>query len=318
VSGVPTSCDAVLLIAFGGPTRPEEIRPFLDNVLRGRPVPQERYEEVVQHYIEVGGSSPLNRLTLLQAEGLERVLREEGPALPVFVGMRHWHPFLGETLASMAARGLRRAVGIVLAPHSSPASREAYFRAATEAQRRVGAAAPAIDFVPSFSDHPLFLESLAGRLGEALRTLPEERRTASSILFTAHSIPVAMSDASGYEASLRRTADAVAPACGRATWRLVFQSRSGHPDEAWLEPDILEALDEEAARGVRDVVVAPIGFVSDHVEVLYDLELAARRHAAGLGLGFTRAGTPGEHPAFLRLLADLVRARLHDAGAEPA
>jgi ferrochelatase len=295
----------VLLVAFGGPTRPEEIRPFLDNVLRGRPVPQERYEEVVQHYIEVGGSSPLNRLTLLQAEGLERVLREEGPALPVFVGMRHWHPFLGETLAAMAARGLRRAVGIVLAPHSSPASREAYFRAATEAQRRVGTGAPAIDFVPSFSDHPLFVESLAARLGEALRTLPEERRAA-------------MSDASGYEASLRRTAEAVAPACGRSTWRLVFQSRSGHPDEAWLEPDILRALDEEAAEGVRDVVVAPIGFVSDHVEVLYDLELAARRHAAGLGLGFTRAGTPGEHPAFLRLLADLVRARLRDASAEPA
>jgi ferrochelatase len=306
--------DAVLLVAFGGPTRPEDIRPFLDNVLRGRPVPESRYEEVVQHYIEVGGASPLNRLTTRQAEGLERLLREEGRALPVFIGMRHWHPFLGETLADMAARGLHRAVGIVLAPHPSPASREAYFRAATEAQRRVGAGAPAIDFVPPWPDHPLFIASLAARLHEALASLPEARQGAASLLFTAHSIPTAMSDASGYEASLRRTAEAVARACGRTTWRLVFQSRSGRPEEVWLEPDILEALDEEAKKGARDVVVAPVGFVSDHVEVLYDLELAARRHAAGRGLGFTRAATPGDHPAFLALLADLVRARRRDAG----
>ena len=311
-------CDAVLLVAFGGPTRPEEIRPFLDNVLRGRPVPPERYEEVVQHYIEVGGASPLSRLTAQQAEGLERILRDEGPALPVFVGMRHWHPFLGETLAGMAARGLRRAVGIVLAPHPSPASREAYFRAATEAQRRVGAGAPSIDFVSPWPDHPLFLESLAARLEEALGTLPDARRQAAAILFTAHSIPVAMSDASGYEASLRKTAEGVGRACGRPAWRLVFQSRSGNPDEAWLEPDILRALEEAAGQGVRDVVVAPIGFVSDHVEVLYDLEIAARRHAASLGLGFTRASTPGDHPAFLRLLADLVRARLRDPETVPA
>jgi ferrochelatase len=310
-------CDAVLLVAFGGPTRPEEIRPFLDNVLRGRPVPQERYEEVVQHYIEVGGASPINRLTTRQAEGLERRLLEDGHALPVFVGMRHWHPFLGETLALMAGRGLRRAVGIVLAPHASPASREAYFRAATEAQRRVGASAPAIDFVPSWSDHPLFLESLRARLEEALASVPGARRARASLLFTAHSIPVAMSDASGYEASLRRTAAETARACGRDSWRLVFQSRSGGPGEAWLEPDILQALDEEASKGVREVVVAPIGFVSDHVEVLYDLEIAARRHAATLGLGFTRAATPGDHPAFLALLADLVRARLRDGGEVP-
>jgi ferrochelatase len=301
--------DAVLLVAFGGPTRPEEIRPFLDNVLRGRPVPQERYEEVVQHYIEVGGASPLNRLTARQAEGLERRLRDEGHPLPVFVGMRHWHPFLGETLGDMTARGHRRAVGIVLAPHPSPASREAYFKAATEAQRRVGASAPAIDFVPPWPDHPLFVESLAARLAEALASLPEARRSAASLLFTAHSIPVPMSDASGYEASLRRTAEATARACGRDTWRLVFQSRSGNPDEAWLEPDILQALDEEKTKGVHDVVVAPIGFVSDHVEVLYDLEIAARRHAERLGLGFTRAGTPGDHPAFLALLADLVKGK---------
>jgi ferrochelatase len=299
--------DSVLLLAFGGPTRPEEIRPFLDNVLRGRPVPPERYEEVVQHYIEVGGSSPLNRLTEQQADGLRALLRSEGPDLPVFIGMRHWHPYVSDTMGAMAAGGLRRAVGLVLAAHPSQASREAYFRAVSEAQRRVGATAPAVEFVDPWYDHPLFIEALAARLNDALAAIPAGRRGAAAIVFTAHSIPVAMSDESGYERSLRRTCDLVARTTGVASWKLVFQSRSGGPHERWLEPDVCAALRDMAGAGAREVVVAPIGFVSDHVEVMYDLDIQASAVALEVGLIFHRAGTAGDHPAFARMLAALVR-----------
>ena len=301
--------DSVLLLAFGGPTRPEEIRPFLDDVLRGRPVPEARYEAVVRHYMEVGGASPLNRLTAEQAEGLRARLAAEGPDLPVFVGMRHWTPRLEETLRAMAAAGRRRAIGIILAAHPSRASRGAYLDATDAARARIGPDAPEVAFVDPFYGQPLFIEALAARLRATLDTVPAPRRAAAALLFTAHSIPVAMSEEAGYERALRDTAERVAAAAGAGAWRLVFQSRSGAPHERWLEPDILEAIAATAAAGARDVVVAPIGFVSDHVEVLYDLDIEARAAAARAGLGFHRAGTAGDHPAFVRMLATLVRDR---------
>jgi ferrochelatase len=301
--------DSILLLAFGGPTRPEDIRPFLDNVLRGRPVSQERYDAVIQHYIEVGGASPIGRLTEAQAEALRAQLKREGPDLPVFVGMRHWHPFINDTLGAMAGRGLRRAIGIVLAAHPSQSSREAYFGAVAEAQRRVGPNAPAVEFVEPWYEHPLFIEVLAGRLRAAREQVPRERRDQSALLFTAHSIPKGMSDESGYERALRATADLVAEAAGAGDWKLVYQSRSGTSQEPWLEPDVCDAIADEARRGAADVVVAPIGFVSDHVEVLYDLDIEARSAAIDHGLGFHRAATAGDHPAFARLLATLVRDR---------
>ena len=307
--------DAVLLLAFGGPSRPEEIRPFLDNVLRGRPVPPARYEEVVQHYIEVGGSSPLARLTAGQAEGLRARLAGGGPDLPVHVGMRHWHPYIHETLAAMQAAGLRRAVGIVLAAHPSPASREAYVQAVSEAQERLGADAPAVEFVGAWHEHPLFIEALADRLRDARAAVPAARRDAAAVVFTAHSLPVAMSEESGYEASLRRTAELVAAAAGVAGWRLAWQSRSGGPRDPWLEPDVRDVVAEVARQGSKDVVLAPIGFVCDHVEVLYDLDIQARAVAGAAGIGFHRAATAGTHPAFLDLLATLVRDRVGPGGA---
>jgi len=307
--------DAVLLLAFGGPSRPEEIRPFLDNVLRGRPVPAERYEEVVQHYIEVGGASPLTRVTERQAEGLRSRLADGGPDLPVFVGMRHWHPYVREALEKMTADGLRRAVGIILAPHPSAASREAYFQAVAEARRQVGDAAPAVEFVGAWHDHHLLIAALADRLRDALGEIPADRRAAAALVFTAHSLPVAMSESSGYETSLRRTAELVARASGLTRWRLAWQSRSGAPREPWLEPDVREVVAEVAREGSRDVVLAPIGFVSDHVEVLFDLDVQARAAAVAAGLGFHRAGTAGSHPAFLDLLAELVRGQVGRAEA---
>lgn len=303
--------DSVLLLAFGGPARPEEIRPFLDNVLRGRPIPPARIEEVVQHYLDVGGFSPLNALTERQAEGLRAALRRDGPDLPVYVGMRHWHPCVREALAEMQRRGHRRAIGIILAAHPSDASREAYARTVTDARQSLGAGAPSVEFVGPWFDHPLFIDALVGRLTDTLAPIPEGRRARTAVLFTAHSIPVEMSERSGYERSLRRTADLVARAAGLAGWRLVYQSRSGNPTERWLEPDVSDAIRElaatGAANGAAEVVVAPIGFVSDHVEVLYDLDVAARAAAAAAGVTFHRAPTPGDHPSFLRLLATLVR-----------
>lgn len=299
--------DAVLLLAFGGPVRPPDVRPFLDNVLRGKPVPRERYEEVVKHYEEVGGASPLNRLTFAQADGLRALLGREGPDLPVYVGMRHWEPFIAGALAAMAREGRRRAVGIVLAAHRSAPSWDAYLDTVSEARKRLGEEAPDVDYAPPWSDHPLFIEALVSRTREALDRVPAERRAAARLVFTAHSIPAGMSVAAGYAEGLARTAALIAAGLGVDGWSLAYTSRSGSPRDPWLEPDIAEALGALKQGGARDVVVSPMGFLTDHVEVLYDLDVAARRTAGELGLGFVRAGTAGDHPAFLRLLLALVR-----------
>jgi len=306
VAGAPAH-DSVLLLGFGGPTRRDEVRPFLDNVLRGKPVPRERYEEVVRHYDEAGGSSPFNRLTFAQAESLRLLLSVEGPRLPVYVGMRHWEPYITDTLTEMAHEGRRRAVGVVLAAHRSPPSWEAYLASVDEARGRLGDSAPVVDYVAAWSDHPLLIEALAERTLAAIASVPEARRGRARIVFTAHSLPTGMAERSGYTAGLRRTAGLLAGRLGVATWSLAFTSRSGDPSDPWLEPDIGDALRTLQRDGAQDVVVSPIGFLSDHVEVLYDLDIAARRTADGLGIGFFRAGTPGDHPSFIRMLALVVR-----------
>lgn len=299
--------DSVLLLAFGGPTRPQDVRPFLDNVLRGKPIPTERYEEVVRHYEEVGGSSPLNRLTFEQARALGDLLRREGPSLPVFVGMRHWDPHIADTLKAMAKEGRRRAVGLVLAAHRSPPSWESYLGAVEGARQVLGGDAPAVDFVAPWPDHPLFVEAIAARTAEAIASVSPAGRRSAALVFTAHSIPVEMAQKSGYAESLQRTATLAGRKLATDSWTVAYTSRSGNPRDPWLEPDISDHLTALKRKGVRDVVVSPIGFVSDHVEVLYDLDIAARKTAADLGIGFYRAGTAGSHPAFTRLLAALVR-----------
>jgi ferrochelatase len=305
--------DSILLLAYGGPTGPDEIRPFLDGVLRGRPVPPARYEQVVRNYLAVGGASPIARLTLAQADGLRAALADGGPELPVYVGMRHWHPFIADTLRTMTGDGRRRAAGIILAPHPSEVSREGYTRAVDEARARIGADAPAVDYVPDWSEHALFVEAVADRLAAAIAAVPEDRRRDAALVFTAHSIPVPMARASGYADRVAKTAALVCRRLGLGVWSIAWQSRSGNPADPWLEPDILDHLKVVAGRGARDVVVAPIGFVTDHVEVLYDLDIAAREAARGLGLGFHRAGTVGDHPAFMQLLAHLVRQAVRGA-----
>ena len=302
------SIDSVLLLAYGGPTRPEDVRPFLDGILKGKPVPRERYEQVVRNYQAVGGASPLNRITLGQAEGLRALLRVDGPDLPVYVGMRHWAPFIADALARMAAEGRRRAAAIILAPQPSEASRDSYVRAVEEACARLGSGAPEVAFVPPWFDHPLFIEAVADRIAGTRAAIPAARRGAAALVFTAHSVPSRSPGAAGYAEHLARTATLAAGRLGAPSWRLAYQSRSGAPSEPWLEPDVSAVLREAAAAGVRDALVAPIGFVADHVEVLYDLDILARSTADEAGIAFYRAATAGDHPKFLEMLATLVGA----------
>ena len=301
--------DAVLLIAYGAPERPEDVRPYLAGILRGRRVPPERLEEVAHHYDVFGGRSPLTQLTRRQASALEQTLRTRGFLLPVYVGMRNWSPYLHDALAGMRDAGVRRAVGIVMAPHRSYAGWEQYHENVAEARARVGAAAPAVDYLGPWWEHPGFIGAQTDRVDAVLRAMPDEERAAATLVFTAHSIPAAMGERSGYAAQVTASARLVAARVGHAAWQVAYQSRSGDPREPWLEPDVNDTLRDLAASRVRAAVMVPIGFVSDHIEVLYDLDTEARATAAGLGLAYHRAGTVMDHPAFIGMLADLVAAQ---------
>lgn len=298
--------DSVLLVAFGGPERPEDIRPFLLTVAVGRPIPAERLEEVAHHYEVIGGRSPLNDLTRRQADALRGALAARGAALPVWVGMRNWHPYLHETLALMKDRGRRRALGVILSSLQTEASWARYVEDVAAAREKVGPDAPEVVFAPPWSDHPRFLDAMADRARAALDAVEAGRRGAARLVFTAHSVPVAMAAGSPYTAQFAAAGRAIAARLGRAEWTLAYQSRSGSPRDAWLEPDVGDAIRTLGREGVRDVVVVPVGFVCDHVEVLYDLDVEARRVAEGAGMGFHRAGAPNDHPEFIAMLADLV------------
>ena len=301
--------DAVLLIAFGGPDRMEDVRPFLANVLRGRTVRSERIEEVVHHYEVFDGHSPLTELTRRQAQALQADLAAHGPRIPVYAGMRNWTPHLHEALAQMRADGVREALGIVMAPHRSYSSYEQYQENVAEARIRVGEGAPAVDYLEPWFDHPGFIEAQADRIAASMSTFPAEHRERTTLIFTAHSLPAAMAAKAPYADQLATSARLVAARLQHPRWSLAYQSRSGDPRTPWLDPDINDVIRALGRDGERAVVVAPIGFVCDHIEVLYDLDTEARETAGHLGVAFHRAGTVMDHPAFIRMLGDLVRAR---------
>ncbi|PYN86517.1 MAG: ferrochelatase [Candidatus Rokuibacteriota bacterium] len=302
-----SAVDSVLLVAFGGPTAPHEIRPFLEIVARGRGIPPERLEAVARHYEQMpGGRSPLAELTFAQAQGLEQALAQAGPALPVFVGMRNWHPFLHEALAEMAGKGARRALAVILSPLRTEASWDRYMQDVAEARARV-AGAPEVGFAPAWFESPRFVAAVADRARASLARVPADARAATPLVFTAHSVPTAMAAASPYVSDLNAAARAVVRRLGHARWSIAYQSRSGSPRQPWLEPDIGNVLRRLATEGERHVVVVPIGFVCDHVEVLYDLDVEARRVAEGAGLALHRAAAVNDHPEFVAMLADLVR-----------
>jgi len=300
--------DAVLLIAFGGPEKTEDVRPFLANVLKGRPVPPQRLEEVIHHYEIFDGRSPLNEITFRQATALQALLSQDGLRLPVYVGMRNWHPYFHETLEKMAADGVKRAVGVILSAQQSEAGWERYQENIAAARAQVGEHAPVIEYVSGWHNHPLFIATVTELTQDALVQIPMDRQADTPVVFTAHSVPVAMPGTPRYVQQIEEGARLVAEQLDLGRWSVAYQSRSGDPRTPWLEPDIGAVLQTLAADGVQDVVVTPIGFVCDHIEVLYDLDTEAKQIATKLGLTFIRAGTENDHPMFIRMLADVVRA----------
>ena len=302
--------DAVLLISFGGPQGTDDIRPFLANVLRGRQVSPARLEEVVRHYEMFDGVSPITELTLRQANGLRKRLERDGVPLPVYVGMRNWHPYLVDTLRSMAQCGIRRAVGFILAAHRSYSSCEQYRRNVVLARQELcdeGKPDVEITYVPDWHEHDGFIGANALRVAEAKASLPETARERARLVFTAHSIPLAMAGVDRYRTQLEESARRIASSTDFSDWALVFQSRSGRPQDPWLEPDICEYLRAEHGRGLRAAVICPVGFVADHVEVLHDLDHEAAETCRELGIELRRALTVNDDPLFLELMADVVQ-----------
>ncbi len=301
--------DAVLMVSFGGPGGRDDIRPFLANVLRGRLIPPERVEEVAHHYELFDGVSPLTDITMRQAKALEQRLREAGHALPVFVGMRNWHPFLADVLAEMSRAGVSRAVGLIAAAHHCYSSCGQYKENVRDARRDAverGTSDIEVHYVDSWFEHPGFIEANAAHVRDALHRLDPAVRDRARVIFTAHSIPLPMAERSQYEQQLRTSARLVAERLGRGDWALVYQSRSGRPQDPWLEPDICEYLRAERQRGLDAAVICAIGFLCDHVEVLYDLDHEAAGVCGELGLPLARAETVNDDPRFIDALTDAV------------
>jgi len=305
---VASDFDAILVLSFGGPEGMDDVMPFLENLTRGRGVPPERLQEVARHYELFDGVSPINAQNRALVAALEAELAEHGIDLPVRLGNRNWHPLLTDTMREMRNAGVRRALAIFTSAYSSYSGCRQYREDIFRAQAGIGEGAPVVEKVRAFFDHPGFVEANADHVRQALATLPVGEL--AHLAFTAHSIPVAMARACAYEKQLRETARLVAEAVGVDDWALVYQSRSGSPQVPWLDPDVCDHLAALAEERRRPVVVSPIGFVSDHLEVAYDLDVEAAEEARSLGLPMARAATAGTHPAFVSALRELVQERL--------
>jgi ferrochelatase len=302
--------DAVLLVSFGGPDGPEDVLPFLENVLRGRNVPRERMLEVAEHYHHFGGKSPINDQNRALLAALRGELDRRGPHLPVYWGNRNWHPLLADTLREMADAGVRRAIAFVTSAYSSYSGCRQYRENIAAAREAVGDRAPQVDKLRVFFNHPGFVGPMARNVARALDRFASDVRPGVPVLFTAHSIPTSMADGCRYGAQLAEASRLVADMAGAGTWRLVYQSRSGPPTQPWLEPDICDAIRQLYDAGGRHVVVAPIGFISDHMEVLYDLDTEAADLCRELGMDMVRADTVGTAPEFVAMIRDLVAERM--------
>jgi ferrochelatase len=312
--------DALIVVSFGGPEAPDEVLPFLENVLHGRNVPRERMLQVAHHYELFGGVSPINGQNRALIAALERELSESNLNLPVYWGNRNWHPLLADTLAQIKRDGRRRALAFVTSAYSSYSGCRQYREDIERARATVGAGAPQVDKLRVFYNHPGFIAPNIENLQAALAGIPEERRRDAHVAFTAHSIPLSMANTCDYQAQLLETCRLVAEGAGHAPqrWQLVWQSRSGSPAQPWLEPDICDHLRELKRAGATDVVVAPVGFISDHMEVLYDLDTEARAVAQEIGLKLIRAATVGTHPAFIEMIRDLITERMTNDPVRPA
>jgi ferrochelatase len=314
VSNALPPYDSLLLVSFGGPEGPDDVLPFLENVLRGKNVPRERMLEVAEHYHHFGGISPINEQNRQLIAALEGVLREAGIELPIYWGNRNWHPMLEDTLRQMRNDGRRRALAFFTSTFSCYSGCRQYRENIAAAQKAVGEGAPLVEKIRMGFNHPGFVNAMADRVRTAATQLREEDASAPRIVFTAHSIPLSMSDNSDYEKQLRESCRLVAEAAGIADWVLVFQSRSGPPQQPWLEPDICDYLETERAAGtLPPVIITPIGFVSDHMEVMFDLDEEAAELCREKGIPMSRAATVGTHSAFLAMIVELIRERLDPA-----
>jgi ferrochelatase len=306
------SFDALLVVSFGGPEKHEDVLPFLENVLRGKNVPRERMLEVAEHYYHFDGRSPINDQNKQLIAALEQEFKNHGVNVPIYWGNRNWHPLLPDTLKQMQADGIRRAVALTTSAFGSYSGCRQYREDIAQAQQASGTEEMVIEKLPNFCDRPEFIEAMMERVRDAMSELPPAEHSgaghlnAEQLIFTAHSIPMSMADASPYVRQLKEASARVASACGMSNWTLVYQSRSGPPSQPWLAPDICEYLRAQHAAGVRSVIICPIGFMSDHMEVLYDLDTEARALCDQIGLKMVRAGTAGSHPRLVSMICDMV------------
>jgi protoporphyrin/coproporphyrin ferrochelatase len=304
--------DALLIVGFGGPERREDVIPFLENVTRGRNVPRDRLLAVAEHYYHFGGKSPINDQVRELITALRPALKERGITLPIAWGNRNWDPFLADAMQELSTAGAQRALALVLSAYSSYSSCRQYREDIERAREVVGPQAPVVDKIRVYFNHPGFVAANADRLREALDKFPSDARSRAHVALTAHSIPQSMAQTSRYAAQLNEACRLVCEQLNipASRWALVYQSRSGRPGDPWLEPDICDHLVALRAAGVTDVAVLPIGFLSDHLEVLYDLDVEARDKSRALGLNLVRAATVGTHPQFVATLADLIEERV--------
>jgi ferrochelatase len=304
--------DAILIVGFGGPEKPDDVLPFLENVTRGRNVPRERLLEVAGHYMHFGGVSPINAQVRALMAALRPELDRANVALPLYWGNRNWHPFLADTVKAMRDAGVRKALAVVLAAYSSYSSCRQYREDLDRARAAVGALAPVFEKIRVFYNHPEFIAANADRVRSAFGSLPGALRDEAGLVFTAHSIPMTMAARCDYANQLSEASRLVAEAVGVGPqrWSLAYQSRSGRPADPWLEPDILDHLADLHRNGLRAVVVHPLGFLSDHLEVLFDLDVEARQRCDQLGMIMVRSSTVGTHPRFVGMLRELIVERM--------
>ena len=302
--------DAILIVSYGGPEGMDDVLPFLENATRGRGVPRERLMDVAKHYEHFGGVSPINEQNRALAHALRAALAVHGRPLPVYIGNRNWHPYLADTLRQMRDDGVERALAVITSAYSSYSSCRQYREDVIGALGEVGSGAPHVDKLRPYFNHPLFIEANAASLRTSLQNVAADSRGSVRVVFTAHSIPNSMAARCDYEAQLRETARLVAEASGVAEWTLAFQSRSGPPHVPWLGPDIVQHIETIAEQGARDIVVQPIGFISDHMEVMFDLDIEAQEAAKKLGVRLERAATVGVSAPFIEMLVELIEERM--------
>ncbi|CAN5762173.1 ferrochelatase [soil metagenome] len=310
--------DALLVLSFGGPEGPEDVMPFLENVTRGRNVPRERLEEVAEHYLHFGGVSPINEQNWALIAALEQELETCGIQLPVYFGNRNWEPFVNDTVCQMRDDGVKRALVFVTSALSSYSGCRQYREDVIRAVDNAGEGAPKFDKIRTFYNHPGFIGPMVEHTRAALTAIPGERLPATRLIFTAHSIPNSMAKHCAYELQLADASRLIAEGSGHPEYQVAFQSRSGPPQIPWLEPDILDVLREAHLASATDVVVVPVGFISDHMEVLFDLDTEARDEAGRLGMRLHRVPAVGTHPDFVRMIRELIVERMSAFPERPA